>query len=64
MRDDLAFPGVVSSITGVEETSVDGDKCVIEIALQTSVPVGVDDLESVWVGDRHVVRSEAYEGPC
>ena len=64
VRYDLAFPGVIGSITGVEETSVDDDKCVIEIAFQDSVSMGVDDLEGIRVGDRHVVRSEAYEGPC
>ena len=51
LRDDLAFPCVIESITGVEDSPVDGEKCVIEIALQTSVPLGVDDLESIWVGD-------------
>ena len=64
MRNNLALPGVVSSITGVEETPVDGDKCVVEIALQASVSVGVDDLEGIWVGNRHVIRREAYKGPC
>ena len=64
VRDNLAFPCVISSITSVEEGRVDRDKCVVEIALQISISVGVDDLEGIWVGDRHVVRSEPYEGSC
>ena len=64
VRHDLAFPGVIGSIAGVEETSVDDDKCIIEIAFQDSVSMSVDDLESIRVGDRHVVGSEAYKGPC
>lgn len=51
MRDDLALPRVISPITGVEEPSVDGDEGVVEVALQASVSVSVDDLEGVWVGD-------------
>ena len=51
MRDDLAFPCVIGPIAGIEKASVDGHECVVEIALQASVPVSVDDLEGVWVGD-------------
>ena len=51
VRDDLAFPRVVVPIAGVEETSVEGHECVVEVALQASVSVGIDDLEGVWVGD-------------
>ena len=51
VRDDLAFSRMVGPITGVEQPSVDGHECVVEIALQASVPVGIDDLEGVWVCD-------------
>lgn len=51
MGDDLALPRVISTITGVEEASVDRHERVVEVALQASVSVGVDDLEGVWVGD-------------
>ena len=49
--NDLALPRVILSIAGVEDTSVEGHKSIVEIALQTSVSMGVDDLEGVWVGD-------------
>jgi hypothetical protein len=55
---------VIDPIAGVEEASVDGHERVVKVALQGSVSVGVDDLEGVWVGDRHVVWGEAYEGSC
>jgi len=64
VRDDLALPCVIGPITGVEEASVYGHERVIKVALQASVSVGVDDLEGVWVCDRHVVWSEAQEGSC
>ena len=64
MRNDLALPGMLGSIAGIEDISVDGEERVVVIALQTSTPVSVNDVKSVWVGDRHVVRSEPYEGPC
>ena len=51
VRNNLALPGMVISVAGVEETPMDGDKCIVEIALQTSVSMGVDDLEGIWVGD-------------
>jgi len=51
VRDDLAFPGVIGPIAGIEQSSVDGHECVVEIALQASVPVGIDDLEGIRVGD-------------
>ena len=62
LRDDLAFPYVIGPITGAEGTPTDGDKCIVEVALQT--PVSVDDLEGIRVGDRYVVGGDAYEGPC
>ena len=64
MRNDLALPSVVSLIPGGKDISVNGEEGVVVVALQTSVFTGVDDLESIWVGDRHMVRSEPYEGPC
>jgi len=51
VRDDLAFPCVFGSIAGTENCSVDDHECVIEIALQAPVPVGVDDFEGAWVRD-------------
>ena len=51
MRDDLAFPCVIGPIAGIEKSSMDGHERVIEIALQASVSVGVDDLEGIRVGD-------------
>ena len=51
VRDDLALSRVVGPVAGVEEASVDGHERVVEVALQTSVSVGVDDLERVRVGD-------------
>ena len=51
MGDDLALPRVILPIAGVEEASVDGHERVVEVALQASVSVGVDDLEGIWVGD-------------
>ena len=51
VRDDLALSCMIVPITGIEESPVDGYECVVEIALQASVPVGVDDLKGVWVGD-------------
>lgn len=64
VRDDLALPCVIDSIAGVEEASVDGHECVVKVALQRPVSVGVDGLECVWVGDRHVVWGDAYKGSC
>jgi hypothetical protein len=64
VRDNLALLCVIDPIAGVEKASVDGHERVVEITLQGSVPVGVDDLEGVWVGDRHVVWGEAYKGSC
>ena len=64
VRDDLALPCVIGPITGVEEASVDGHERVVKVALQGSVSVGVDNLEGVWVGDRHMVWSKAHEGSC
>ena len=64
IRNDLALPGVVGSIACIEEISVDGEERVVVVALQSPACVRVNDLESVWVGDRHVVRSEPYEGSC
>jgi len=51
VRDNLAFPRVIGPIAGIEKPSVDGHECVIEITLQAPVPVGVDDLEGIRVGD-------------
>ena len=64
VRDDLALPGVIGPIAGIEETSVDGHERVVKIALQGSVSVSVDDLEGVWIGDRHMVWSKAHKGSC
>lgn len=64
VRDDLALPCVIGPNTGIEESSVDGHERVVEIALQASVPVGVDDLEGVWVGDRHVIWGKSNKGSC
>ena len=44
VRDDLALPRVILPIAGVEETSVDGHERIVEIALQASISMGVDDL--------------------
>ena len=51
--DDLALSCVVGPITGIEdaESLADGHERVVEIALQTSVPMSVDDSKGVWVGD-------------
>ena len=62
--DDLAFPCVVDATTGVEQSAVDGHERVVEVALQGSVAVGVDDLEGVRVGDRDVIWSEPNEVSC
>ena len=62
MRTDLALPGVVSSITGIEGISVDGEEGAVVVTLQTPALVSVNDLKIVWVGDRHVVSSKLYEG--
>jgi len=51
VRDDLAFPCVIGPIASIEESSVDGHERIVEITFQASVPVGVDDLEGVRVGD-------------
>ena len=64
VRDDLAFPCVIGPIAGIEKSSVDGHECVVEVALQASVPVGIDGLECVWVGDRNVVWGKSDEGSC
>jgi len=64
VRDDLAFPCVIGPIASIEKSSVDRDECVIEITLQASIPVSVDDLEGVWVRDRNVVWSESDKGSC
>ena len=51
--DDLALSCMIGSITGIEDAEplVDGRECIVEIALQSSVPMGVDNLEGVWIGD-------------
>ena len=49
--DDLALSCMIGSITGSEDVGVDGREYVVEIALQSSVPMGVDDLEGIWIGD-------------
>ena len=49
--DDLALSCMIDPITSIEESSVNRHKCIVEVALQTSVSVGIDNLEGVWVGD-------------
>jgi len=51
VRNNLALSRMLGPVTSVEEASVDGHECVVEVALQGSVPMSIDDLEGVWVGD-------------
>ena len=64
VRDDLALPCVLDWIAGVEDIPVEGEVRIVVIALQTPSSMTVDGLESVWGGDRNVVRSKAYKRPC
>ena len=64
MRDDLALPSVLCSVASVENTATDGHEGIVKVGLESAVAVSVDDLDSVWVRNREVVRSNAYKCAC
>lgn len=74
MGDSLALAGVLCTVTGVEESTADGDKRIVEvpvqlasvhnsssanIRLEEAVSVAVDSLDSGVVGNRDMVRRDA-----
>ena len=64
MRDNLPLSRVNGPFTSAEEPPVDGYERVVKTALQAPVTVCVNDLEGVWVCDRHVVWSNSDKGSC
>lgn len=44
------------TIASVEQPALDRDKCVIEVRLESTVSVSVDDLKRRRVGDGDMVR--------
>lgn len=51
MRDDFALARVRGAVTGSEQATRDGDKCVVEVALKRTVPMCVNDLHCSGICD-------------
>lgn len=62
VRHDLAFASVLVAIACVEDTTADGDKCIVEHGLEGAVAMGVDECECVGLGNRDVIGRKADKG--
>lgn len=56
MRNGLPFACMLCSISRIEQTSLNGDECVIVFAFEKAIAVTVDDWDCRRVSDRNVVR--------
>ena len=51
VRDDFAFTGVFGAGAGVEEAAGDGDEGVVEVGLESTITMSINDLQGLRVGD-------------
>jgi hypothetical protein len=57
MRDDLPLPSMFLPISGIEQTSTDGDESIIKIRLDEPRPVSVYNGNSSGGSDRDMIGS-------
>ena len=64
MRDDLALAGMISPVACVEDSAPNGDEGVVEVRLESAVPMSVDECEGLWIGDRDMIWGNADDRAC
>ena len=60
--DDFPLTSMIGTVSGVEQSSVNGHKGVIKLGFERAVPVGVHNLQSAWVCDGYMIRRQADKG--
>lgn len=64
MRHNFPLTGMVSTVSGVEQSTVDGYKGIIKFGFERAISVGVNNLQSGWVCDGYMIRRQAHKGSC
>jgi len=64
VRDDLALAGMVVTIASIEDSTSDGNECIVEIRFQCAVTVAVNDTECVRLSNGDVIWCNANECTC
>jgi hypothetical protein len=62
MRHDFPLTSMVGTVSGVEQSSMNGYKGVIKFGLERAISVGVNNLQSGWVCDGYMIRRQAHKG--
>lgn len=64
VRDDFSLACVFSAVACVEQAGFDRYKGRVEVRLQKSGAMAVDDRNRRWICDRQVVRRDSDVGAC
>jgi hypothetical protein len=61
--NNFSLACMLSSISSVEDTSINGCESVVEIAFQRPISMSIHRMQSVGVSDRNMVRGNANKFP-
>jgi hypothetical protein len=62
MGDNFPLTSMIDTVSGVEQSSMNGYKGIIKLGFERAVSVGVDNLQNPRVCDGYMVRRQADKG--